>query len=91
MTVAVLERYLEGQVPVIEPPCWTFPWLESCPAHWRFVRPKTILRRMQRPVRLCDEVVTCFRDGEVNIAPSQEADRHHGIAAGGRLSGSPSG
>ncbi len=31
------------------------------------VRPKTILRRMQRPVRLCDEVVTCFRDGEVTL------------------------
>ncbi len=43
------------------------PWLPTCPAHWRMVRPKTILRRMQRPVRLCDEVVTCFRDGEVTL------------------------
>lgn len=67
MTVAVLERCLEGQVPAIEPPCWTFPWLVSCPAHWRIVRPKTILRRMQRPVRFCDAVVTCFRDGEVTL------------------------
>lgn len=72
MTVAVLERCLEGQVPVIEPPRWTFPWLESCPAHWGIVRPKTILRRMQRPVRLCDEVVTCFRDGEVTLRQTKK-------------------
>lgn len=42
-------------------------WLPACAAYWRIVRPKTILRRMQRPVRLCDEVVTCFRDGEVTL------------------------
>jgi len=50
----------------------TLPWLESCPVHWRIVRPKTILRRMQRPVRLCDEVVTCFRDGEVTLRHSKK-------------------
>lgn len=43
------------------------PWLKACPDNWRIVRPKTILWRMQRPVRLCDEVVTCFRDGEVTL------------------------
>lgn len=48
------------------------PWLPACPAHWRIVRPKTILRRMQRPVRLCDEVVTCFRDGEVTLRQAKK-------------------
>ncbi len=47
-------------------------WLPTCPGHWRIVRPKTILRRMQRPVRLCDEVVTCFRDGEVTLRHSKK-------------------
>lgn len=66
MMVAVLERCPDVLVPA-PPATWAFPWLESCPLHWRIVRPKTILRRMQRPVRLCDEVVTCFRDGEVTL------------------------
>lgn len=50
----------------------SIPWLPTYPAYWRIVRPKTILRRMQRPVRLCDEVVTCFRDGEVTLRQNKK-------------------
>lgn len=43
------------------------PWMESCPEQWKIVRPKTIFRRMQRPVRPEDGVVTAFRDGVVTL------------------------
>lgn len=43
------------------------PWIPTCPAHWKIVRPKTIFRRMQRPVQAEDGVVTAFRDGIVTL------------------------
>lgn len=43
------------------------PWLESVPAHWDVRRAKWLFRRMERPVREHDEMVTCFRDGIVTL------------------------
>ena len=40
-------------------------WLASIPAHWRTERGKWLLKKMKRPVRDTDEVVTWFRDGVV--------------------------
>jgi len=68
-TGAMAEREPLNEEQVLLPPIQStgLPWLPTCPLHWQVVRPKTILRRMQRPVRLCDEVVTCFRDGGVTL------------------------
>jgi len=43
------------------------PWLGTLPAHWRTERAKWLFRKMDRPVREEDEVVTCFRDGIVTL------------------------
>ncbi len=43
------------------------PWLGKVPEHWRSERAKWLFRRMNRPVRPSDEVVTCFRDGTVTL------------------------
>ena len=43
------------------------PWLGEVPAHWRIERGKWLFRKMDRPVREADEVVTCFRDGVVTL------------------------
>ena len=42
-------------------------WLGALPTHWRTVRAKRLFRKMDRPVRPHDEVVTCFRDGTVTL------------------------
>ncbi len=43
------------------------PWLGAIPSHWSSVRGKYILRYEQKPTRETDEVITCFRDGEVTL------------------------
>ena len=41
------------------------PWLKEIPVSWKVERGKNVLVLQKRPVRENDEVVTCFRDGEV--------------------------
>ena len=43
------------------------PWLGAVPQHWEVERGKWMFRRMDRPIRDADEVVTCFRDGTVTL------------------------
>jgi type I restriction enzyme S subunit len=43
------------------------PWLGEVPEHWETERAKWLFRRVNRPVRASDEVVTCFRDGTVTL------------------------
>lgn len=43
------------------------PWLGLIPEHWGMERAKWLFRKMVRPVRETDEVVTCFRDGVVTL------------------------
>ena len=42
-------------------------WLGEVPEHWRKKRVKDLFDKMERPVRECDDVVTCFRDGNVTL------------------------
>lgn len=42
-------------------------WLGEVPEHWDLERGKWLFRKMNRPVQLSDEVVTCFRDGMVTL------------------------
>ena len=43
------------------------PWLGAVPEHWGIERAKWLFRKVDRPVREQDEVVTCFRDGVVSL------------------------
>lgn len=43
------------------------PWIDSIPESWIVRRGKTILRLLDRPVAPDDEIITCFRDGEVTL------------------------
>ena len=42
-------------------------WLGEVPERWEMERAKWLFRKMDRPVRDTDEVVTCFRDGTVTL------------------------
>lgn len=43
------------------------PWLGKVPEHWEAERAKWLFRKMDRPAREEDEVITCFRDGMVTL------------------------
>ena len=43
------------------------PWLPEVPEGWEMKRAKYLFQKEQRPVRAGDEIVTCFRDGEVTL------------------------
>ena len=42
-------------------------WIGEIPEHWRISRGKGILTQLKRNVNDNDEVITCFRDGEVTL------------------------
>lgn len=42
-------------------------WIGEIPEHWELRRAKYMFKKHKRPVRDTDEVITCFRDGEVTL------------------------
>ncbi len=42
-------------------------WLPEVPEYWKILRVKHMFNKEQRPVEEGDEIVTCFRDGEVTL------------------------
>ena len=48
-------------------------WLGVVPQHWAIERGKRLFRKMDRPIRDADEVVTCFRDGIVTLRRNRRA------------------
>ena len=43
------------------------PWLEAIPAHWKVEGGRYLFHQTSLPVRETDEIVTCFRDGQVTL------------------------
>lgn len=50
------------------------PWIGDIPAHWDIQRGKNVLTLLDRPVKADDEVITCFRDGEVTLRKNRRED-----------------
>ncbi len=50
------------------------PWMKQIPENWSVVRGKDFLYLMSRPVREDDDVVTCFRDGEVVLRSERRTE-----------------
>ena len=42
-------------------------WIGEIPTHWNIIRGKNVLELLGKPVLPTDEVITCFRDGEVTL------------------------
>ena len=42
-------------------------WVPYIPVHWEVHRAKYMFKKEQRPIQKNDEIVTCFRDGEVTL------------------------
>lgn len=49
-------------------------WVGSMPAEWNTKRGKFTLRLLSRPIEETDEVITCFRDGEVTLRKNRRED-----------------
>lgn len=50
------------------------PWLAKIPKHWEVQRAKFIFKKMSRPVREEDDVVTAFRDGTVTLRTNRRTE-----------------
>ena len=48
--------------------------MEQIPTDWDIIRGKNLLYLMNRPVREDDDVVTCFRDGEVILRSERRTE-----------------
>ncbi|OBU21235.1 restriction endonuclease subunit S [Photobacterium aquimaris] len=49
-------------------------WLKEMPIHWQLVRAKHLFKRVQRPVKPEDGIVTAFRDGEVTLRSNRRTN-----------------
>jgi type I restriction enzyme, S subunit len=50
------------------------PWLGKIPTHWHIERAKFLFRQSTLSVRDEDEMVTCFRDGQVTLRRNRRED-----------------
>lgn len=49
-------------------------WIGKIPENWKIEKGKYCLSYLQKPVRQTDEVITCFRDGEVTLRKNRRED-----------------
>ena len=49
-------------------------WVKRVPNDWDIIKGKHLLNLMARPVRESDEVITCFRDGEVVLRSERRVE-----------------
>jgi len=50
------------------------PWLGQIPPHWVMFRAKFLWREVSNPVSDTDEIVTCFRDGQVTLRKNRREE-----------------
>ena len=49
-------------------------WIGEIPENWKVKKGKNLFKKEERPVRDNDEIVTCFRDGEVTLRSNRRID-----------------
>lgn len=49
-------------------------WLGEIPSEWEVEKAKWLFRKMERPIRPNDEIVTCFRDGQVTLRSNRRTE-----------------
>ena len=50
------------------------PWVGDIPSHWNVQRGKNVLTLLDRPILDTDDVITCFRDGEVTLRKNRREE-----------------
>ena len=49
-------------------------WIGKIPSHWNIMRSKNMFERVFRAVREEDDVITCFRDGQVTLRKNRRTE-----------------
>lgn len=49
-------------------------WLGEIPEHWQVLKGKWLFVKNERPVGIEDEIVTCFRDGQVTLRTNRKTE-----------------
>lgn len=73
-TSIIYEAVTHGLDPNVETKDSGIEWIGNIPSTWKIVRGKNILVLLDRPVKSTDEVITCFRDGEVTLRKNRRED-----------------
>ena len=63
----IADAVTRGLNPNVKFKSTNIPWLPEIPEHWEVKRAKNLFKKEQRSVQEGDEIVTCFRDGEVTL------------------------
>ena len=42
-------------------------WVGEIPVHWKIEKGKWLFIKNERPIQKDDDIITCFRDGEVTL------------------------
>jgi type I restriction enzyme S subunit len=65
---------IDGLQPYPEMKPSGLPWLGHVPRHWDVRRAKRIFKPTEIPVRPNDDIVTCFRDGQVTLRKNRRSN-----------------
>lgn len=49
-------------------------WIGKIPNHWKIEKGKYCLKYLQKPIKEDDDVITCFRDGEVTLRKNRREE-----------------
>ena len=49
-------------------------WIGSIPTHWKIEKAKWLFSKAERPVKKEDDIVTCFRDGQVTLRSNRRTE-----------------
>lgn len=63
----IADAVTRGLNPDVKMKATNIAWLPEVPKHWEVLRAKHMFNKEQRPIENGDEIVTCFRDGEVTL------------------------
>lgn len=70
----IYEAVTKGLDPTAEMKDSGIEWIGAIPKSWDIVRGKNIIALLERPVNSSDDVITCFRDGEVTLRKNRREE-----------------
>ena len=70
----ITEAVTKGLDPNVEMKDSGVEWIGMIPADWDVFKGKYVLKYLQKPVKQEDDVITCFRDGEVTLRKNRRED-----------------
>ena len=70
----ITEVVTKGLNPDVEIKDTGIEWCKYIPSHWDIKKGKYCLAYIQKPTREDDDVITCFRDGEVTLRSNRRED-----------------